>query len=224
MSTDREKRAHSGHSTVGCTTYAALHPEVEGLDPEDYPDINKLSILGDIAPYSREYNRLRAVVDKQSHGNPDLRAQYEQIVDQVRQTKESTLQVDQRRFDAPVDKIEGTIKSASFHGVELSEYPGRVFHFSAVGSSMADLVADELGKSNEMTRAQAAGLADTKLRERDAYLSTALAEGTRVNLTVARGAADNSQHARAVFEADGVNINRELIDQGFGRFRMDIYI
>jgi hypothetical protein len=28
-----------------------------------------------------------------------------------------------------------------------------------------------------MTRAQAAGLADTKLRERDAYLSTALAEG-----------------------------------------------
>jgi hypothetical protein len=39
-----------------------------------------------------------------------------------------------------------------------------------------------------------------------------LAEGTRVNLTVARGAADNSQHARAVFEAGGVNINRELID------------
>jgi hypothetical protein len=41
-------------------------------------------------------------------------------------------------------------------------------------------------------------------------------------LTVARGAADNSQHARAVFEADGVNINRELIDQGYGRFRKDL--
>jgi hypothetical protein len=175
-----------------------------------------------VAPYSREYNRIRAVVDKQSHGDLELRSRYEQIVDQVRQTKESTLQVDQRRFDAPVDKIEGTIKSASFHGVELSEYPGRVFHFSAVGSSMADLTADELGKSNQMTRAQAAGLADTKLRERDNYLSTALAEGTHVNLTVARGAADNSQHARAVFEAGGVNINRELIDQGYGRFRKDL--
>ncbi len=88
---------------------------------------------------------------------------------------------------------------------------------------MADLVADELGKSNQMTRAEAAGLADNKLRERDVYLSTALAEGTHVNLTVARGAADNSLHARAVVEADGVNINRELIDQGFGRFRKDIY-
>jgi hypothetical protein len=105
-------------------TYAASHPEVEELNPEDYPDINKLGILADIAPYSREYNRIRAVVDKQANGNPELRAHYEQIVDQVRQTKESTLQVDQRRFDAPVDKIEGTIKSASFHGVELSEYPG----------------------------------------------------------------------------------------------------
>ena len=177
-----------------------------------------------MAPYSREYNRIRAVVDKQSHGDTDLRAHYEQIVEQVRQTKESTLQVDQRRFDAPVDKIEGTIKSASFHGVELSEYPGRIFHFSAVGSSMADLVSDQLGKSNQMTRAQAAGLADNKLRERDNYLSTALAEGTRVNLTVARGAAENGQHARAVIEADGVNINRELIDQGYGRFRKDLYI
>ena len=59
---------------------------------------------------SGEYNRIRAVVDKQANGNPELRAHYEQIVDQVRQTKESTLQVDQRRFGAPVDKIEGTIK------------------------------------------------------------------------------------------------------------------
>jgi hypothetical protein len=83
-----------------------------------------MGILADIAPYSREYNRIRAVVDKQSHSDTELRAHYEQIVDQVRQTKESTLQVDQRRFDAPVDKIEGTIKSASFHGIELSEYPG----------------------------------------------------------------------------------------------------
>ena len=87
---------------------------------------------------------------------------------------------------------------------------------------MADLVAGTLGSKNAMTRAQAAGLADNKLRERDVYLSTALAEGTRVNLTVARGAADNSQSVRAVIEAGGANINRELIDQGFGRFRKDL--
>ena len=31
------KRPHFGHSTVGNTTYAASHPGVEGLNPEDYP-------------------------------------------------------------------------------------------------------------------------------------------------------------------------------------------
>jgi hypothetical protein len=123
----------------------ALHPELEGLDPEDYSDITKLSILGDVVPYSWEYNRFRAIIEKQSHGDTDLRAQYEQIVEQVRQTKESTLQVDQRRFDAPVDKIEGTVETASFRCIELAEYPGRTFHFSSVGSSMADIVADLLG-------------------------------------------------------------------------------
>ena len=102
---------------------SALHPELEGVDPEDYPDITKLSILGDVAPYSREYNRIRATVEKQTHGDAELRSRYEQIVEQVRQTKQSTLQVDQRRFDAPVDQIQGTVKSASFKGVELNEYP-----------------------------------------------------------------------------------------------------
>jgi hypothetical protein len=89
---------------------------------------------------------------------------------------------------------------------------------------MADLVADELGKSNSMTRAEAAGVADNKLKERDTYLSGVLSAGTKVNLTVARGAADNSQSVRAVIEAGGTNINRELIDKGYGRFRKDIYI
>jgi hypothetical protein len=36
--------------------YAALHPELKDVNPEDYPDINKMAILADVAPYSREYN------------------------------------------------------------------------------------------------------------------------------------------------------------------------
>jgi hypothetical protein len=215
-------KVDEGYARLPGAGYAALRPELEGLNPEDYPDINKLSILADVAPYSREYNKIRAVVEKKSHGDTDLRAQYEQVVEQVRQTKESTLQVDQRRFDAPVDKVQGTVKSASFRGVELSEYPGRIFHFSSVGSSMADLVADTLGKSNKLNRSQAANIAEGKLKERDQYLSTVLSEGSKVNLTVGRGAADNSENVRAVFEVDGFNINRALIDQGFGRFRKDL--
>ena len=124
MSTTERKGPTLDTSSVGNTTYAALHPEVEGLNPEEYPNINKLGILADVAPYSREYNRIRAVVDKQSAGDLELRARYEQIVEQVRQTKESTLQVDQRRFDAPIDKIEGTVKSDEpVFSVICSSYP-----------------------------------------------------------------------------------------------------
>jgi hypothetical protein len=82
-----------------------------------------LTILGDVAPYSREYTQVRAVVEKQSAGDLELRSRYQQIVEQVSLTKESTLQVGQRRFDASIDKIEGTIKSASSHGVDLSMSP-----------------------------------------------------------------------------------------------------
>ena len=47
------------------------------------------------------------------------------------------------------------MKSASSEGVELEEYPGRTFRFSSLGMKMADLVADELGRRNDVTRAQA---------------------------------------------------------------------
>ena len=113
---DPYTKVDEGYARLPGAGYAAIHPELEGVDPEDYPDITKLSILADVAPYSREYNRIRAIVEKQSHNNTDLRAHYEQIVEQVRQAKESTLQVDERRFDTPVDQLEGTVKSAFISG------------------------------------------------------------------------------------------------------------
>ena len=67
-------KVDEGFARLPGAGYEALHPELEGVNPEDYPDITKLSILGDVAPYSREYNRIRATVEKQTHGDPDLRA------------------------------------------------------------------------------------------------------------------------------------------------------
>ena len=128
-----------GYARLPGAGYQALHPELEGIDPEDYPEIHKMRILADVAPYSREYQKHAAIVRHQAKDDPELEAEYERISEQVRQTKESTLQVAQRHFNAPVDTIEGTVKSASAQGVELAEYPGRTFRFSSVGSSMADL-------------------------------------------------------------------------------------
>jgi hypothetical protein len=141
--------------------YEALHPELKGIDPEDYPAIAKLRILSDVAPYSREYQKWSGAVRKEARGNPDLEVELERIAEQVRQTKESTLQVAQKHFNAPVDRIEGTVKSASAEGVELAEYPGRTFRFSSLGMKMSDLMADELGRRNDVTHAQAVRDAET---------------------------------------------------------------
>jgi len=49
-------KVDDGYARLPGAGYEALHPEVEGTNPEDYPDINKMAILADVAPYSREYN------------------------------------------------------------------------------------------------------------------------------------------------------------------------
>jgi hypothetical protein len=49
-------RIDDGYARLPGAGYEALHPELKGVDPEEYPDIHKLRILADVAPYSREYN------------------------------------------------------------------------------------------------------------------------------------------------------------------------
>jgi hypothetical protein len=188
---------------------ASCHPELEGLNPEDYPDIARMRILSDVAPYSREYQKYASRVrnqvtaadrsakalgelneqtrqqatgqdtpaleagpdrvnaadhsaadrsaeslgelNEQTREAADLKVEYERITEQVRQTKESTLQVAQKHFNAPVDEISGTVDEVSTGGITLNEYPGRTFRFSSVSSSMADLTAEILGRSNRGT-------------------------------------------------------------------------
>jgi hypothetical protein len=51
-------RVDDGYARLPGAGYEALHPELEGQNPEDYPDIHKLRILSDVATYSREYNQV----------------------------------------------------------------------------------------------------------------------------------------------------------------------
>ena len=41
-------------------------------------------------------------------------------------------------------------------------------------------------------------------------------------MTIPQGAAENAETIRAVVETDDGNINRQLIDKGYGRFRKDL--
>ena len=91
-------KVDQGFARLPGAGYAALHPELKDVNPEDYPDINKMSILADVAPYSREYNTYRLKVGKQAQGNTELQIEYEKILDRARQMKESVVPMDDRHF------------------------------------------------------------------------------------------------------------------------------
>ena len=141
-----------GYARLPGAGYEALHPELKDIDPEDYPDIHKMAILADVAPYSREYHTFRQVVGKQAQGNTELEIEYEKILKRVKQTRESVIRMQDRHFTEPVDEISGTVDEVSAGGVTLNEYPGRLFQFSSVSTSAADMSARILGENNNMTR------------------------------------------------------------------------
>ena len=110
-------KVDQGFARLPGAGYAALHPELKDVNPEDYPDIHKMSILADVAPYSREYNTYWRKVGKQAQGNTELQIEYEKVLDRLRQTKESVVPMTHRHFTEPVDEIEGTVDSVSPGGI-----------------------------------------------------------------------------------------------------------
>jgi len=130
--------------------YAALHPDLEDVDPEDYPDIHKMAILTAVAPYSRGSPNVRQRIAQQANGDTELEIEYEKIMNRVKQTRESIIRMQDRHFTAPVDEITGTVDEATPGGVTLREYPGRRFQFSSVGMIAADLSARILGENNNL--------------------------------------------------------------------------
>ena len=150
--------------------YEALHPELEGMNPEDYPDIHKMAILADVAPYSAEYHTYRSRVAKQAQGNTELEIEYEKILTRVKKTRESVIRMTDRHFTEPVDEISGTVDEVSPRGVTLNEYPGRLFEFSSVSTSAADMSARILGEQNNMTRSEVAAEVDRRRGALHEYL------------------------------------------------------
>ena len=60
-------RVDDGYARLPGAGYEALHPKLKDVNPEDYPDIHKLRILSDVAPYSREYNQVPSSCANQKH-------------------------------------------------------------------------------------------------------------------------------------------------------------
>lgn len=219
---DAFTKISEGYARLPGAGYEALHPEVKGMYPESYPDIVKLSILGDVAPYSVEYRRMEATVQHQTFEDVEKRIEFEKIVNRVRVTKESVVKTDDRRFSKEITKAKGVVSRVSNEGIELSEFPGRKFKLSSVGYSAADQSAIILGEHNDWSKAQVASEINKRRGELIDFFNTNLSPGTEVSITVPKGSLDSQEDILAVFDIGNTNVNKSLILQGLGRYRKDL--
>jgi len=69
--------------------YATLHPEVEGLSPEEYPLAHRVKILGDVAMWSNEYkSTIRYAKSRLDQFSPEEAQMIQETEEQVRAKKE----------------------------------------------------------------------------------------------------------------------------------------
>ena len=79
---DPYRNVEFGEVRLPGSGYAAIHPELKGVNPESYPDIFKYSILADVAPHSREFIMLREKMYSQ-RAEGMLTPRIEQYMDEV---------------------------------------------------------------------------------------------------------------------------------------------
>lgn len=215
-------RIPEGYLRLPGAGYSARYPELEEIDPEDYPLLHRYRILADVAPYSTEYKRARYAMAREAERSTEAAIEFAKTEDQVRLMRESAISVDRRRFTEEVEELTGTISRATSQGLELEQYPGRTFRFSSIGYSAADLSAVVLGEHNEFTRAQVVREVDRRRQRFEELLQGQLAPGTQVRLVTGVGAAAHALDISAVVFRGGANINQLLIDEGLARTRTDL--
>ena len=89
--------------------YAARFPELEGINPENYPLIHKYKILADVAPYSTSFNDVKSTV-LAARNTPNWTENeeyiYQQVQEQWKQMREKKT-FDEYQYLSPMGEILG---------------------------------------------------------------------------------------------------------------------
>jgi hypothetical protein len=100
-----------GETRLPGAGYAALHPELEGVAPEDYPVFHRFAILADIAPYSDKYKiaaaEIRRAIGRGRLSNEEIEAVRETFkqVAAKKTKKEFTPYVHRERARTPIEEV-----------------------------------------------------------------------------------------------------------------------
>jgi hypothetical protein len=192
--------------------YSALHKELKGLDPENYPLLHKLNILGDVAPYSSEYRsalrQSEVMKNEGDMGNEELKFFY-------RHKQNVKAKKDKREYDNYVfrpstfETLSGTVTSVDPESLSftLSGYGGR-FGVAGISNDSSSLISDF-----NMSVKQAA---KQRMKNKGAF-SEKLSVGTGVTIEVPKNissAVDEEGIIKAAVSNNGFNVNKDIREEG----------
>lgn len=165
--------------------FESIHPSLRGINPENYPAWARAEILGDVAPWSPEYEQARRQALSEAGNNPYQRAFLEEIESQagdIRHRKEFA----EESFREKVDRFRGTISGLGNNGTfRLAEYPNHTFRIAGADFSL-HAVADQLRHQNSWTKDQAIQVAAEREERRIQDIQDRLL-GREVSLAIHHG-------------------------------------
>lgn len=107
-------KINNGEERLPGKGYAALHPELKGINPEDYPLIYKYKILSDVAKGSREHiNTRKKVLDAYEKGELSKRD-----IEILGETLDQEVQKDTRKTFYDTKSLKDNLGSGPLNGLQ----------------------------------------------------------------------------------------------------------
>jgi hypothetical protein len=192
--------------------YVALHKELKGVNPEDYPLLHKLNILGDVAPQSPQYKGYLRQAELMKAGG-DMTQEERKFFyrhKQMIENKKNDMEYDTYQFKpSTYDNISGRVSSvdASTMSFTLEGYGGR-FGVAGISNDVDALISDY-----NLSIKQAAKL---KGKNESAFSSKIqVGQGVSVDVPASIGqAVDSSGIIRGAVSNNGFNVNQDIREEG----------
>lgn len=204
----------------------ALYPELEGVDPKDYPLIWRYKVLADVAPYAPQtkfYKQMLQGLRKQDALSERDEELYQTIQDQQQQKKVFKEFRDQHKFiKTETEKRTVTIsKMVSPGKFEIEEMPGVTIAMAGLKTSQAALSRMALTEHNELTQQEAGIRANQKrMRASQELRGLGVTVGAQVEIEIsgdvlrqyAKTGSDRPEIRAVVRTGEGVNLNTMLLE------------
>ncbi len=211
---------------------AALNPELKGVNPEYYSDFWKFKVLGDVAPWSKEfgtYDRVLSEAQARHRLTAEQSLEVDTIRRQVRETKKAK-HFQQYRYDnQTIEKRTVRVTEELEPGVYLTDTFGSApITLAGVNTSSGSLGNVARLADASLTARQAMQSGQAKQAQISDFLREYVYPGAEIDVFVhkdpsnlmSRGASGTPQ-VQAVVSVGGVNLNRELVERGLAESLAD---